>query len=140
MKEVWKDLLEFEGHYKVSNLGRVKTVKKKWSQCKHPECILSPEKTRLGYLRLNLYKDNKRTRLLVHRCVSQAFRLKGNGTEINHLNGIKSDNRVTNLEWSTRSNNMKHAFQKGLIRPMVGESNPTSKYSDKQVKRVIDLS
>lgn len=129
MSEIWKDLPGFKGHYRVSSFGRVKTVKKKRSQCKHPEGILTPEITRLGYLRLNLHKNNIRARPLVHRCVMLAFNKLEDGKEVNHKDGDKSNNNLKNLECVTRSEQIKHAFKLGLLKPMRGEKNPASKYS-----------
>jgi hypothetical protein len=70
-----------------------------------------------GYLRIGLTKNNKKTIFLVHRLVALAY-LKNtdNKVQVNHINGIKHDNRLENLEWSTREENMQHAYKNGLMK------------------------
>lgn len=69
-----------------------------------------------GYQRVGLYVGNCKTKTIkVHRIVAETFIENPlNKTDVNHINGIKSDNRVENLEWNTRSENVKHAFMMGL--------------------------
>lgn len=70
-----------------------------------------------GYLRIGLTKDNKKTNFLVHRLVAISY-LKNidNKIQVNHINGIKTDNRLDNLEWATREENMQHAYKNGLMK------------------------
>lgn len=71
-----------------------------------------------GYLRVTLHKDKKQYNRTVHRLVLSAFIVnKTNKPEVNHINGIKDDNRLSNLEWCTASENSKHAHSLGL-RPL----------------------
>jgi hypothetical protein len=70
-----------------------------------------------GYLRIGLTKDNKKTNFLVHRLVAISYLENiDNKIQVNHINGIKTDNRLDNLEWATREENMQHAYKNGLMK------------------------
>lgn len=72
---------------------------------------MNPPKTPAGYFQIGLYKNNVRYFIGVHRLVAEAFIPNPNNkTCINHKNGIRTDNRVENLEWVTYSENMKHSY------------------------------
>lgn len=110
MTEIWKDIKGYKGLYEVSNLGRVRSVdritrhgRKRKSQ------IRKPELSNVGYQRIWLCKDGKETRFAVHRLVAQTFIPNTeNKPVVNHINEIKTDNRVENLEWVTHSENLNH--------------------------------
>ena len=123
MEEIWKDIEGYEGLYQVSNYGRVKSLPKIHKTTKNynklgyitKEKILRQRKTQRGYFLVTLYKDQKGKSLYVHRLVANMFILnKDNKPCINHKNGDKKDNKVTNLEWCTYSENMIHAYATGL--------------------------
>lgn len=99
--------------------------------------ILKPEVTRLGYYRMGLNANGICKRVLVHVLVARTFIEKPSwATEVNHKDGDKSNNYVENLEWSTRSRNMRHAFNIGLMRPRRGEENSASKLTEENVREI----
>lgn len=104
--EIWEDIKEFEGLYQISNLGNVKSLKRK---CKNRVCeekILSPYHAK-GYLKINLFKEAKCKSMFVHRLVAQAFIPNPNNfPQVNHKNEKRDDNRVENLEWTDNKENM----------------------------------
>lgn len=101
MKEIWKDIKDYEGIYQVSNLGRVKRVE--------TDRILKGNKQTQGYLVVNLSKNNIASTKRIHRLVAQAFIPNPeNKSEINHIDENKTNNRVNNLEWSTAKENINH--------------------------------
>jgi hypothetical protein len=102
MEEVWKDIKKFEGHYQVSNLGRIKSIKS--------DIIMKQNFKKNGYLNIKLCKNNKEYYLSVHRIVAENFiDNPDNKPQVNHINKVKSDNRLENLEYVTLSENMIHS-------------------------------
>lgn len=127
MKEIWKDILHFEGEYQVSNLGRIKSlarsVKAGSGYRITNEKILNPIIDSFGYCTHTLRKKGirKTNTVKVHRIVALHYIPNPlDLTEINHINGIKTDNQVDNLEWCTRSFNLKHAYKLGLRKNKTG--------------------
>ena len=125
MKEIWKDIRGYEGRYRVSNFGSV------FSQITNKR--LKQTRSNTGYYQVQLYGENGVSNILVHKLVAEAFvENPDKKPEVNHLDGDKSNNCMSNLEWVTRSENTHHAISKGLrpLCPMYGkrgDENPLSK-------------
>ena len=113
MEEIWKEIDGFP-NYEVSNLGHVKS--------KLTGKLVHQQLRKKGYMKVELWKNGKATTKDVHVLVANAF-LDGRkpGLEVNHKNGNKTDNTVTNLEWATRKENMDHAIRTGLFTPIPPE-------------------
>lgn len=128
--ETWKTIPGYS-LYKASDMGNIKTFN--WKN-KGIEKIMSPALDGSGYLRTMLKGDDGIFHTIkVHRIISQTFIDNPNGKpQVNHLNCIKTDNRVINLEWVTISENQIHAY-KEQRRNIKGENNPAATLSDKQV-------
>ena len=145
--EIWKDVVGYEGHYKVSNLGRVKScervVKRNGSDMKLKGSLIKSRQNSTGYLRVSLSLASKRKRHFVHRLVAESFLLNDNERcYVNHKDLDKKNNNVSNLEWCTRSENMQHAKYNGRLhkfKPLNGESNPSSKLTKLDVKEIRAL-
>lgn len=117
-KEIWKTIPELEGHHEVSNLGRVRSLDRSvlnrggaWALKGHT--MKQRCHPRTGYMMINVRRIGKT--MLVHRLVAKAFCPNPeNKPTVNHINGIKSDNRAINLEWATYHENNQHAYDAGL--------------------------
>jgi hypothetical protein len=129
--EIWKDVKGYEGLYQVSDLGKIRSLDrlkkgKNNSLSKIKGKLLKPRIDK-GYYIISLSKDGKKKTFLLHRIVAINFIdnpfLK---KTVNHINGIKIDNKLENLEWCTYSENNIHAHNIGL-KNQVGEKNNASK-------------
>lgn len=116
---IWKEIPGTEGVYFASNDGQVKsvthlTVTSKGHNRVFPGKVLSQSKQINGYLGCSIQnKVGLSKRVLVHRLIASAF-FGLSKLQVNHKNGIKTDNRVENLEYCTASENLKHSFKLGL--------------------------
>jgi hypothetical protein len=110
--EVWLPVAGFEGFYEVSDFGRVRVLNSKQGGMKIKKFILKPCPLIHGYLGVNLYKNKKKKLCKIHRLVALSFLPNiDNKKLVNHKNGDKTNNAVQNLEWSTVSENTKHAYR-----------------------------
>jgi hypothetical protein len=138
MKEIWKDLKYYEGVYQVSNLGRVKSLhRKRRARGYIRERILKPQLKSNGYIRVSLWKNGQGELFWVHILVAKTFILNiNNKPEVNHKDGIRSNNEVENLEWVTYSENIQHSYDKlGRVAPK-GEKSGMSKLTEEDVAKI----
>lgn len=136
--ENYTKILGFE-NYEVSDLGNIRNSKTKK--------ILIPCKFKnTNYYYVDLCISGKKYRKTIHRLVLETFNLNEIKEQVNHINGIKTDNRLINLEWNTRSENQKNSIKIGL-RHTRGEKNSQCKLTEKTVisifnddRKYIDIS
>lgn len=139
--EIWKDIQGFEGVYQVSNKGNVRSLervvmRRNQKPMRIKERILKTCSNSHGY-ETAVFQNGPRTKpIAMHRLVAIAFLPLVDGKEyVNHIDGNKQNNHISNLEWVTRSENMKHAFAIGLL-SHVGEKHNQSKLSESQVLEI----
>lgn len=134
MIEEWKDITGYEGIYQISNLGRVRSVDRIWigktklgedRPCKLKGRIIKPylEKGKRSNIQPSvvyvLNKEDKRKNFYAHRLVALHFIKNLNPsiyTEVNHIDGNRQNNHISNLEWVSRQENINHAFKNNLIK------------------------
>lgn len=140
--ESWKDIEGYEGMYQVSNTGKVKSVKRTASLRKiHSRLVIERLRklaiSKDGYIMVYLNKNGSVKGCYVHRLVGLAFLNNPDAKkEINHIDGNKTNNNITNLEWCTPSENMRHAFSTGLMFPNKGEDNGSCKL---KVEDIVEI-
>jgi hypothetical protein len=118
----WKPVTEFEGLYEVSDSGSVRSVTRSVTASRGEGNVPRYGKERKlwsdknGYMCVDLSKNGKVYKCKVHRLVAGAFLPNEKGLPVvNHLNSVRYDNRVGNLEWSTHADNSKHAAETGVF-------------------------
>jgi len=136
-KEVWKDIKGYEGRYKISNTGKVKSLPREVQLNGYvrtmPEIIMAEVYTPTGYAFVNLAKDGERKNLYIHRLVAEHYINNDRGyPEINHIDENKKNNHHKNLEWCTRKQNM----NRGTVIEREN-SHPNTIESKKKGERVI---
>jgi hypothetical protein len=132
MEEIWKPIEFVHSDYQVSNLGRVRSCRKNKLD---KFTLLKGTVDKSGYIYFCLSNDERKNfKVSAHRLVAQAFISNTDPKlEVNHINGIKTDNRVENLEWVTHSDNIKHSYRTGLQYPIRGGNHKLSKLTDELV-------
>ncbi|MFV0241462.1 MAG: NUMOD4 motif-containing HNH endonuclease [Lacrimispora sphenoides] len=116
--EIWKDVPGYEGFYQASNFGRLRSLDRVSANGKKlTGKLLEKNQERSGYIVDILCKNKQKKTTRLHRIIALTF-LENleNKPEVNHLNGDKTDNRVSNLEWATHRENTDHAWKNGLIK------------------------
>lgn len=122
----WRPVVGYEGPYEVSSDGDVRNVK---TGREIKPCI-----DNIGYLRVSLSNGMIRKHCKVHRLVAMAFIKNPEAKEqVNHKDGVKINNNLENLEWATRSENIRHAWDSGL------NERARNKSSIRMSKKVVDL-
>jgi hypothetical protein len=140
--EIWKDIPGYEGLYQASSLGRIKGLPKKvrcnTGHTTTKECILKPTFKTGGYPFVVLYKDSRSKRsITVHRLIATTFLPNPeNKDTVNHKNGIKTNNKVENLEWLTKKENINHAYRTGIAKGRQGEKHGRSKLTTDTVQTI----
>lgn len=129
--ETWKEISD-NPNYLISNTGRVRRVN---------ACRDKVAQDKKGYLTVDLYKDGIASKRRINRLVAQEFIPNpDNKPEVNHIDGNKHNNNVSNLEWVTKKENCEHAWRTGLVKPsygMTGKKNPNSGRKGKPI-RIIE--
>lgn len=122
----WRPVAGYEGYYEVSSFGDVRSVGRivprsgTQGDVRKNSQIRRASVTPKGYLRMQLVRDGEQRNFMVHRLVAEAFLANpGDLPEVNHRDGDKKNNRVTNLEWTTESDNQVHAYDSVLREPSV---------------------
>ena len=134
MKEIWRWIPKYEKHYKVSNLGRVKSVERKVKAPRGKkrqlvEKIMSQQQDRNGYYSVWL-RNGHHVRFFVHRLVAHAFLPNpGNDPMVNHKDRNKKNNELSNLEWCTAKENSAHWKTVSLPRDLQKEIIEEEEYN-----------
>ena len=123
--EQWKDIPGFEGKYQISSYGCVKYVGTRLSSNGTRERLIKAFPNQHGYLMVAPRNNNgDRHNVSIHKTVARLFVPNPESKPcVNHRNGIKTDNRIENLEWCTIAENNRHALDNGLNKP-VGRRRP----------------
>ena len=111
--EIWKPIEGYEGLYEVSSYGNVRSLPRNGLKGKQLKLNINNHN---GYVYVCLSKENHRLNKRAHVLVAKAF-LSPQSEQVNHKDGDKANNHVDNLEWCTRSENMRHAYRIGLEKP-----------------------
>jgi len=138
MKEIWKDVEGYEGIYEVSNYGKIKTLKRISGTCHRKDKELSINRlTKDGYIHVALAKGDRIKEDRLHQVVARHFvENTENKPTVNHIDGNKLNNRADNLEWSTRHEQLQHAYNLGLKKPKMGTDNYASKLTEADVRYI----
>ena len=108
-EEVWRDIVGYEGLYMVSNMGRVKSLN--YNKCSGKEKVLKQAINGMGYYTVHLYKDKKGKTFTIHKLIAQAFIPNPKNKKcIDHINTIRTDNRIENLRWVTQKENLNNSL------------------------------
>jgi hypothetical protein len=142
--EKYLSIIGFKG-YEVSNFGNVRSIDRivlahNGKRKLHLKGRLLKQAIDDGYKKVALCIDKKLNTKRVHRLVAEHFCEKLNDKhEVNHIDGNKLNNKFDNLEWVSHSDNVKHAFDNGLMKALKGSKNPNSKLTEKDVKEIREI-
>jgi len=136
MKEIWKKLKGYEDRYLISNHGRIISLFRKGKKQKR---ILKPGFDSYHYPIVTLYGHNKRQTKTIHRLVALTFISNDDlSLTVNHIDGNKQNNKVTNLEWCSSKKNTQHAFKIGLMKNY-GENHSLTNFLNKDILNIKNL-
>ena len=143
--EIWKSISQFDGNYEASSLGRCRSTEKVITKSngityKRVSKVLKPALQVDGYLKCAFSFNGKLITRPVHRVVAETFINKPEiYLEVNHIDCNKTNNSIENLEWVTKSENIKHAYKNGLLKAKKGSLNGNSKLTWVQVEEIRAL-
>lgn len=143
-KEIWLPIPRFEQYYEASNLGRIRSLDRvvngKYGNFATRKGRILKQSMGTKYLQVGLYKNNKSHTYLVHILIANTFHPKPSyKVEVMHLNDVKTDNRAINLKWGTSLENMRSAWDNGLIRPPFAWERSKSKYGKDVYAKIVKL-
>lgn len=145
MKEIWIDVIGYEGIYEVSNLGRIRTTLGKTTHTQyhgerlwHQRILKKKINKKNKEERVNLYKNNQRKEMLVHRIIAFSFfkeDINNPDITVNHKDGNRLNNNLDNLELLSLAENIRHAFENGLM----STCKPITLYNEKETKTFYSM-
>ena len=132
MREVWRAVPGWKGFYEVSDHGRVKSLARTVPRRNKGDLVLKERILRYGtnkrgYRQVSLSRDCKGTSIFIHKLVASAFLGEAQGREVNHISADKTDNALSNLEYLTHAQNIKHASRLGIWTRAVAKRHRNSK-------------
>lgn len=134
IEEIWRDVVGYEGFYKISNLGKVISVNRIDVRGQHRKPVEKSQRLNNGYFVTTLHKDKVRKTMKVHRLVAMAFIPNPeNKPQVNHKDGNKLNNHLDNLEWCTAKENTIHARDNNLL-SIVGVNNYQTNLTERDVQ------
>lgn len=147
--EIWKDVVGWVGFYQVSNRGRVRSVTRIIKRRTHGKKfdvqwtggLMKPANMSNGYQFVPLRKQGTiKSQQSIHRLVANAFVPNPKGRPcVNHKNGVKKDNRRSNLEWVNKSENALHAIKNNLV-SCFAETHPMAKLKNRDIRKIRNSS
>jgi hypothetical protein len=140
--EVWKKIPRFNNEYEISSLGKIRSLKaviirSNGKPYTRKSKVLKPDTKHSGYCIGAVRVNKKMMSYKIHRLVAEMFIPNPEKKPtVNHINGVKSDNRVENLEWNTMLENVRHAHENGHTNVLAGENVGNSVATEKQVLEI----
>lgn len=133
-EEIWKDIDGYDGYYQISNKGRLRGLQRMVKNPIHGQMVLkenvfSQKPNKRGYVKYRIHYNNQRKSYAAHRLVAHYF-IGYSDKMIDHINGVKNDNRVENLEYVDNRENCARGHEMRLNKP-VGITAVTSQYNGK---------